>query len=629
MSDPARAALDRTIAGVRSAVAAVDDRLPREIDEAEASARAAGRTVVVVVGEVKQGKSSLVNALVGRPGTSPVDVTVTTSTYLLFRSGGPEGATLHLADGAPPVQVPVADLPAWATPDAPAPVRYAEVTVAAPWLDDLVLVDTPGAGGLVAAHATAALEAAGRASALLFVTDALAPLSGVELDFLRQVSERVETVVFALTKIGPQPGWSAVLDENKANLAAAAPRFASARWVAVDSRLAAQALESLDAHPSEVGSAAGVPDEDVTDALEDWEESGVGELLDVVRTELAPAAETLAAANTLRAVRSIAARADRELALRLAQLQADPALEEAVAEHHRRLVELEDEQRTWAPRLEKDLNLLRIDINRQLATRVDDQRDRWSERLRTLRRAPDDATFARLCDELQGDLGVIGRDVLALTCTRFRAVAGELFAELADTASVVTALDSLGTDAVLPSPSRLPPNRSHGVKDTMDLYYGWLMGSGLGGGAGAAVVALTGLGPLGWALGAVGGVAGIALRHWVTRDSGRQADVRAALTSWITQAEAEIRSEVERNTVQARFSLAEAFRAALQQAKAEAQEFLDASKAARQRSAAELAAQRTALETQRRTLAKHAERVDTLLRSPLAVPPGRRTAAVR
>ncbi|WP_277681795.1 dynamin family protein, partial [Saccharomonospora azurea] len=39
---------------------------------------------VVVVGETNRGKSSLVNALLAKPGLSPVDAEVATSTYLVF-----------------------------------------------------------------------------------------------------------------------------------------------------------------------------------------------------------------------------------------------------------------------------------------------------------------------------------------------------------------------------------------------------------------------------------------------------------------------------------------------------------------------------------------------------------------
>jgi ribosome biogenesis GTPase A len=39
------------------------------------------RPTIVVVGETKRGKSSLINALVNVPGLSPVDAQVATSTY--------------------------------------------------------------------------------------------------------------------------------------------------------------------------------------------------------------------------------------------------------------------------------------------------------------------------------------------------------------------------------------------------------------------------------------------------------------------------------------------------------------------------------------------------------------------
>jgi hypothetical protein len=43
------------------------------------------RPAVVVVGETKRGKSSLINALLNTPGLSPVDVAVATSSYLVFQ----------------------------------------------------------------------------------------------------------------------------------------------------------------------------------------------------------------------------------------------------------------------------------------------------------------------------------------------------------------------------------------------------------------------------------------------------------------------------------------------------------------------------------------------------------------
>ena len=130
-------------------------------------------------------------------------------------------------------------------PDGPAAGARAriEVTHPAPLLQYVSLLDTPGVGGLDPAHATVALDAVERATALLFVADASAPLSQPELDFLVAASERVDAVVFALTKVDAYPGWRRIADDNRALLRAHAPRFADAPWFPVSARLAELALD--------------------------------------------------------------------------------------------------------------------------------------------------------------------------------------------------------------------------------------------------------------------------------------------------------------------------------------------------------------------------------------------------
>ena len=99
------------------------------------------------------------------------------------------------------------------------------------WTRGSALVDTPGVGGLDAGHARMTLVALGQADALLFVLDARAPISGPERAFLEQASERIETVIFALTKIDMFPGWDTVRREDVEFLARHVPRFASAAVV--------------------------------------------------------------------------------------------------------------------------------------------------------------------------------------------------------------------------------------------------------------------------------------------------------------------------------------------------------------------------------------------------------------
>ena len=130
--------------------------------------RPPARPSVVVVGESKRGKSSLVNALLGRPGLSPVGNQVVTSAYLVFRQGESEQALVPVGPAGEPTPMPLAELGRWACGAAPqAGVTRIDVTVTAPILDGLILVDTPGVGGLVAGHAAITLRALEDATALV------------------------------------------------------------------------------------------------------------------------------------------------------------------------------------------------------------------------------------------------------------------------------------------------------------------------------------------------------------------------------------------------------------------------------------------------------------------------------
>lgn len=223
---------------------------------AELRRRRLQRPSVVIVGETKRGKSSLVNALLGVPGLSPVDAAVATAAYLQFVPGDEPAARAWLPGSAEPV--PVDDLTAWATGAHQA--RRVEVTHPAPLLRYLSLLDTPGVGGLDPAHATVALAAVDRATALLFVADASAPLSRPELDFLVAASERVDAVVFALTKIDVFAGWRRIADDNQALLRAHAPRFADAPWFPVSSALAELAVTAPAADQADLVEASHIAD---------------------------------------------------------------------------------------------------------------------------------------------------------------------------------------------------------------------------------------------------------------------------------------------------------------------------------------------------------------------------------
>jgi len=208
----------------------------------EIRAKRKGKPSVVVVGETNRGKSSLVNALLGSPGLSPVDADVATATYLVFGHAEEWEARACYPGQLAPVPVNIAELINWVSashelPGGELPPRYVEVDGPVEFLEKLTIVDTPGVGGLDSVHGELAIEAAAAATALLFVVDASAPFTSGELNFLANVGERVETIVFALSKVDQYRGWRQVLEEDQALLAEHAPRFAGAKFHPVSARM--------------------------------------------------------------------------------------------------------------------------------------------------------------------------------------------------------------------------------------------------------------------------------------------------------------------------------------------------------------------------------------------------------
>lgn len=182
---------------------------------------------IVVAGEFKQGKSSLVNALLGAT-VCPVDDDVATAVPTYVRHGAEPHANL-LFDGDPPRREPVSlddvrkHVVESSTIDRTA-TRVAGVEIRIPrqlLANGLIMVDTPGVGGLGSAHAAASLGAISMADAVLFVTDASQELTRSEVDFLRQARSLCGVVICVLTKIDFYPFWRKIKKLNEDHLRAA------------------------------------------------------------------------------------------------------------------------------------------------------------------------------------------------------------------------------------------------------------------------------------------------------------------------------------------------------------------------------------------------------------------------
>lgn len=225
-------ALGRRLAG-QDGRADLDGHL-RRADEA----RAGQAVPVVVVGEFKRGKSTLINALL-QSAVCPVDADVVTAVPTTVRwAAEPTVTTLVRADregdgeGSKedaagetvtrrdvPLEQIVALVTELADPADPERQRAVEVGLPHRMLrSGLQLVDTPGVGGLDSAHGFLALGALRAAAGVVFVTDAAQELTGPELTFLRSALERCPRAVLVVTKTDLYPRWRDIVELDRGHL---------------------------------------------------------------------------------------------------------------------------------------------------------------------------------------------------------------------------------------------------------------------------------------------------------------------------------------------------------------------------------------------------------------------------
>lgn len=163
----------------------------------------AGALRVLVVGEAKRGKSSVLNALlhcaVLPTGIVPLTAIVTTVAY-----GLPERVDVTYGDGRS-VRQPLAELAALVT-EAGNPGNRRQVSEVTVRLDHpllaggLELVDTPGTGSVYEHSSDAARAALDRADVALFVVTADPPVSASERAWLHEVRESAVRVLCILNK---------------------------------------------------------------------------------------------------------------------------------------------------------------------------------------------------------------------------------------------------------------------------------------------------------------------------------------------------------------------------------------------------------------------------------------------
>jgi replication fork clamp-binding protein CrfC len=180
---------------------------------------------VVIAGQLKQGKSQLLNSLlnlpVARVGDDEATVVITVVSY-----SDPPSARLVVAAGPndepATIDIPVDDINTdlRKSPQAGGrEVLRVEVGAPSPLLQGgLAFVDTPGVGGHGQPHLSATLGLLPDADAMLMVSDTSQELTEPEMWFIRQAHQICPVGVLVATKTDLYPRWRDIVNTNAGHL---------------------------------------------------------------------------------------------------------------------------------------------------------------------------------------------------------------------------------------------------------------------------------------------------------------------------------------------------------------------------------------------------------------------------
>ncbi|MCL2466377.1 MAG: dynamin family protein [Micrococcales bacterium] len=376
---------------------------------------------VVIVGEVGRGKSSLVNVLVGSPNLSPVGNGETTGTYLTFvppTDDLPIGrARIQLATGAHLINT--SELADWvhingshlSGPEA-VPVLGATVAVESALMPGVMVVDTPGSGGLNEAHARMAISQAETASVLVMVTDVTAPLTTPALDFLGSCSTRVEAVVVAVNKTDLSRSWADRVEETRRSLATRGGQFAGVHVVGISANDAAAAA-TLPEHVAARARARSGIDELVATVTGLMGNASSGPVIQALNQSIALMEPVV---TKLQGDRQAATGDEVDLAELTAKEAQLTALQSVGS----------DMRYDW----DRDCSTLRRNLEVEIDLRLEDFANRWQDQINDHRWGTSKKKQATLAVDLLAELTMIEADVMEGMNRRFAELIYRLYSNI-------------------------------------------------------------------------------------------------------------------------------------------------------------------------------------------------------
>lgn len=170
-----------------------------------------GRFHLAVLGQVKRGKSTFLNALLGE-SVLPAAVVPLTAIPTFIRFGPELSIRVRYLDNRPdtvmkgePLTWLQTNLEGFVTeknnPKNTKCVRDVEITHPAPILRDVVLIDTPGIGSTFRHNTEITMNFLPQCDAALFMVSADPPITELEVAFLRHIGSRVGQLFFVLNKV--------------------------------------------------------------------------------------------------------------------------------------------------------------------------------------------------------------------------------------------------------------------------------------------------------------------------------------------------------------------------------------------------------------------------------------------
>ncbi|MCR5679149.1 MAG: dynamin family protein [Prevotella sp.] len=211
--EPKVAQIQKSLKDIFASMKEVDTSLLPECDE---EVNAVGEMLdeelydVVVCGEVKKGKSSFINALIG-DDILPTNTEVATSQVFRIINSEEQHFSLVFTDSTR-LEITREELSRYGSQvDADAegePVfqshalDYIEICTPVAFLPKQVaIVDTPGIGALYAAHERITSHYLKRAAAVVFILDPQNPVTKPELDFVEKALGVTNQILFVMTKM--------------------------------------------------------------------------------------------------------------------------------------------------------------------------------------------------------------------------------------------------------------------------------------------------------------------------------------------------------------------------------------------------------------------------------------------